>query len=180
VEVFDGFSSEWGFSSGDILANSTGLLLFAGQQLHWGEQRLMLKYSFHTTRYAQYRPDILGSNVAEKILKDYNGLTFWLTAYPSEFFPDLHLPQWLGLAAGFGADGMTGGKNNPLTVDGKVIPAFERRRQYYLSLDVALNKIRTNSKFLNSLFRVLTVIHLPSPAMEFSDKGKPVGHWLYF
>lgn len=181
VEVFDGFSAEWGFSTGDIVANTSGMALFAAQEYFWEEQRIMLKYSFHTTQFSQYRPDVLGSNLPERILKDYNGLTFWLTVNPADFAKDYSFfPKWLALAAGFGAEGMTGGEFNPEVVDGKPIPSFERRRQYYLSLDFYLSRIKTESKFLNSLFRVLTVIHLPAPAIEFSDKGKPRGHWLYF
>ena len=33
IEVMDGFSEEWGFSPGDMLANVGGTALFIGQQL---------------------------------------------------------------------------------------------------------------------------------------------------
>lgn len=181
VEVFDGFSQEWGFSSGDVLSNTAGMLLFAGQQYYWDEQRITLKFSFRTTAYSKFRPDLLGSNLPERILKDYNGLTFWLTANPYDFYIGRNfLPKWLSLAVGFGGEGMTGGKFNPTVVDGKPIPSFERRRQYYLSVDVQLSKIKTKSKFLNTAFKLLGVIHIPAPAIEFSDKAKTRGHWLYF
>jgi hypothetical protein len=61
VEVLDGFSSEWGASSGDIIANASGTALFVSQELLWKEQRITPKFSFHTT-YAQYRPNVLGSS----------------------------------------------------------------------------------------------------------------------
>ena len=181
VEVFDGFSQEWGFSPGDIMANTTGVALFTSQQLLWKEQRFILKFSFHTTQFSKYRPDLLGSTVPEKILKDYNGLTYWLTVCPGKFMkPGNHFPKWLNLAGGFGAEGMTGGKVNPTEVDGKPIPFFERRRQYYLSLDINLSAIETHSRFFNSLFSLINIIHLPAPAIEFSDKAKPKFHGLYF
>ena len=47
VEVFDGFSSEWGFSWGDMLANTTGTTLYISQELLWKEQRIVPKFSFH-------------------------------------------------------------------------------------------------------------------------------------
>ncbi len=47
IETLDGFSAEWGASSGDLIANFTGTSLFIGQQLLWKEQRLNLKFSFH-------------------------------------------------------------------------------------------------------------------------------------
>jgi hypothetical protein len=46
VEVFDGFSAEWGFSVPDLAANTAGIGLFLGQQLTWKEQRFHLKYSY--------------------------------------------------------------------------------------------------------------------------------------
>ena len=49
VEVFDGFSEEWGFSWSDMVANATGTGLYVGQELLWKEQRVLLKYSFHQT-----------------------------------------------------------------------------------------------------------------------------------
>jgi hypothetical protein len=35
----------------------------------WNEQRITPKFSFHTTQYAQYRPNVLGSSFVEQILK---------------------------------------------------------------------------------------------------------------
>ena len=36
IEISDGFSAQWGFSPGDMVANITGTALFAGQQMAWG------------------------------------------------------------------------------------------------------------------------------------------------
>jgi uncharacterized protein YfiM (DUF2279 family) len=80
VEVFDGYSANWGASWGDIAANVTGTALYVSQELLWQEQRIVPKFSFHTTPYASARPNILGSSVPEQILKDYNGQTYWLSA----------------------------------------------------------------------------------------------------
>jgi hypothetical protein len=180
VEVFDGFSSEWGFSGGDILSNTAGVGLFAAQQLKWNEQRMVLKYSFRQTKYSQYRPQLLGNNLPENILKDYNGLTFWLTINPKSFFKSSKIPAWLSLAVGFGAEGMTGGKNNPIAVEGKPIPYFERYKQYYLAIDIDLARIQTKSKTLSAIFKLINIIHLPAPAIEFSGSRKPRYHGLYF
>ncbi len=180
IEVFDGFSSEWGFSMGDILANTGGVLLFAGQQLTWHEQKIVLKYSFHRTEYAQYNPDLLGSTLPENILKDYNGLTYWATINPRSFWKNSFFPRWFSVALGYGADGMTGGKENPTTVDGVEIPTFERYRQYYISIDFDLARVQTKSKFLSSVFKLINIVHLPAPAIELSPGRKPVFHGLYF
>ncbi|TAH42973.1 MAG: DUF2279 domain-containing protein [Bacteroidetes bacterium] len=181
VEVFDGFSSEWGFSGGDVVANTLGVATFALQQLTWEEQRIVLKYSFHQTKYAKYRPDQLGSSLPENILKDYNGLTYWLNVNPHSWMnEESRFPKWLSIGFGFGAEGMTGGTENPKQVDGKDIPAFERYTQYYLSVDLDFSRVKFKSEFLNSFFKIINIIHLPAPAIELSKGRKPAWHLLYF
>src|SRR5690606_18430688 len=70
IEIMDGHSAKWGFSWGDVAANVSGAGLFVGQELLWNEQRIIPKFSFHTTIYASARPDALGSSVSEQIFKD--------------------------------------------------------------------------------------------------------------
>jgi hypothetical protein len=53
----------------DIIANASGTALFVSQELLWKEQRITPKFSFHTTQYAQYRPNVLGSSLAEQMLR---------------------------------------------------------------------------------------------------------------
>lgn len=183
VEVFDGFSEEWGFSLYDMGANLLGTSVFLAQQLTWKEQRVVLKYSFRTTPYAQYRPDVLGETLPEQLLKDYNGHTYWLTINPASFLRRTSLekfPKWLSLAVGFGAEGMTGGESNPTEVDGEAIPTFDRYKQYYLAIDFDLARIETRHRFLQDFFRLINIIHLPAPALELSPGRKPVWHGLYF
>jgi len=175
VEVFDGYSEEWGFSWGDILANGTGTGLYIGQELLWKEQRIALKYSFHQTKYAKQRPDKLGETFLEQILKDYNGQTYWLSANLHSFFKESKIPKWLNLAIGYGADGILTGTKD---IDSQVLTSNQRYRQYYLSFDLNLNKIRTNSKFLRSVFDVFNMIKIPFPTLEFNEKGT-VFHLFY-
>jgi hypothetical protein len=179
VEVFDGFSSEWGFSTGDVICNAIGTGTFVSQQLYWGEQRITLKYSFHQTKFSKYRPDVLGKSLPENILKDYNGLTYWVSVNPYSFLKN-NFPKWLSLGIGFGAEGMTGGTQNPSEVDGILLPFFERYRQYYLSVDIDLARIKTKSEFLNSCFKLINIIHLPAPALEFRQGKSPAFHAFYF
>lgn len=181
VEVFDGFSSEWGFSPGDVACNTGGVFLFGAQQLAWKEQRIILKYSFHQTKYSKYRPDVLGGNLPENILKDYNGLTSWACINPASFMNSTtKFPKWINVAIGFGAEGMTGGKENPTEIDGVSLPQFQRYRQYYLALDIELSKIKTRSQFINGVFKIVNIIHLPMPTLEFSPGRKTISRLFYF
>ena len=175
VEILDGFSEEWGFSLGDIAANAAGTGLLVGQELLWKEQRIIVKYSFHQTKYSKIRPELLGENFMEQSIKDYNGQTYWLSANIWSFYKKSTVPKWLNLALGYGAEGMLYGENkttNPIPQD--------PYRQFYLSLDVDLSKINTNSKFLKSIFSVVNFIKIPSPTIEINTKGQLKFHYLYF
>ncbi|WP_242205077.1 DUF2279 domain-containing protein [Aestuariivivens insulae] len=176
VEVFDGFSQEWGFSWGDVVANAAGTGLYVGQELLWNEQRVHLKFSFHQTRYAALNPDKLGAGFLEQILKDYNGQTYWLSINVHDFFKKNYIPKWLNIAVGYSADGMLQGVED---VDNILLTNNNRRRQFYLSFDVNLNRIRTKSHFLKSVFSVFNTIKVPFPALEFSKKGSAF-HLLYY
>ena len=148
VEILDGFSEEWGFSLGDIAANAAGTGILIGQELLWKEQRVKLKYSFHQTRYATIRPELLGNNFIEQSIKDYNGQTYWISANIWSFSKKKVFPKWLNIAIGYGAENMLYGNKKEALVEGYYQNAY---RQFYLSLDVDLTKIETKSHFLNNL-----------------------------
>jgi hypothetical protein len=178
VEVFDGYSAEWGASTGDVLANTSGTLLYIGQELLWKEQRITPKFSFHTTHYAPARPNVLGSSITEQILKDYNGQTYWLSANLKSFFKTAEIPKWLNLAVGYGADGMITG--NETSVNNNFLPKHTRFRQFYLSLDVDLTKINTKSHVLKTFFSIFNTIKIPAPTVEINSSGKFSWHAFYF
>ncbi len=53
-------------------------------------------------------------------------------------------------------------------------------RQFYVSLDLDLTKISTNSKFLQTVFSVVNFIKIPAPTLEINTKGQIKFHYLYF
>ncbi len=178
VEVFDGYSSEWGFSIGDIAANASGTALYVSQELLWNEQRIMPKFSFHTTQYASARPNVLGSSVSEQILKDYNGQTYWLSGNLHSFLKQTKIPKWFNIAIGYGAEGMITGSDE--LVNTVFFEEKQRTRQFYLSFDADLTKINTKSHFLKTLFSVFNTIKIPAPALEINSRGVINFHCLYF
>jgi len=179
VEVMDGYSEEWGFSTTDMLANATGTALLIGQELLWQEQRIQVKYSFHQTRFATLRPERLGENFLAQTLKDYNGQTYWLSANLWSFAKSSKLPRWLNLAVGYGANGLLyGDTHTQPEITTFSIPS--RERQFYLSLDIDLSKIKTRSKWLKTILNTVNFIKIPAPTLQLSTKGKPKLHLLYF
>jgi len=188
IELLDGFSDKWGFSWGDMGANVFGTGMFLGQQALWNEQRIKFKFSFHKNKYSESileeRADnLFGKSWNERMLKDYNAQSYWLSANLKSFFPQSRIPKWLNVAVGYGADGMFGGyrnewkdaQNNPVTRHD-----IRRTRQFYLAPDVDLTKIKTKSKFLNTTFYMLNCLKFPAPALMIDQTGKLKGHILYF
>jgi len=173
IEILDGKSSEWGFSIGDFTANTAGSFFCVVQELAWNEQRIVLKYSFQQSEYAPFRPNLLGTNLQENVLKDYNGQTYWLSVNPYSFMSkESKFPKWLNIAIGYGANGMTGGLFNPPFIDENGLQIYhERYRQYYLSFDIDLTRLKTKSKFLKTVFYSIGFLKVPFPAIEFSEKG---------
>ncbi|MEP2667499.1 MAG: DUF2279 domain-containing protein [Cyclobacteriaceae bacterium] len=163
IEIFDGYSSGYGASTSDLLANAAGASFFIGQHLIWDEPRIHPKFSFHTTYLSDLRPDVLGSNFSEKVLKDYNGQTYWLSFDMDKF---INFPKWLNLAVGHGAHDFI-----YATKAANLANGFSPYRQYYLSLDFDLTAIPTQSKALKALIYIVNMVKLPSPTLEFSNKG---------
>lgn len=172
LEVFDGFSTGYGFSWSDMGANTLGCGLFLSQHLIWNEQRFRLKFSSSPSNYAKHRPELLGSNFSEQLLKDYNGQTYWLSGNISSFLSEeSKFPKWINVAFGYGADGLLGGKTNPaINSKAEIIPMFDRQSQYYFSMDVDFSRIRVKRKWLHYTLKIFNFIKLPFPALEITGK----------
>jgi hypothetical protein len=171
IEVLDGFSSGYGASASDLLANAAGSGFYLGQQLLWKEVRIYPKFSFHRTAYAPQRPNVLGRGIFEEIIKDYNGQTYWLSADMNKF---LRFPKWLNLAVGYGAEGMLYA-NDASNINQNLTPY----RQYFIGIDFDLTAIKSRHKFVTTLLYVANMIKLPAPTLEISQ-GKVKGHLFYF
>jgi uncharacterized protein YfiM (DUF2279 family) len=172
IEILDGFSTGWGASKGDMVANLAGVCVFTGQQLLWKEQRVVLKWSYHNTPYAKFYPASLGHTFSEKLLKDYNGQTYWLSANIASFgLQHTRFPKWLNIAGGYGIESVTGSYGNVSVIPGESVPNTDRRRQYYIALDIDPGKFPVKSKSLKTLLNIFGFIKIPLPAIEFDNKG---------
>jgi len=178
VEVMDGYSSNWGASWGDVAANASGTALYVSQELLWNEQRIIPKFSFHTTPYAAVRPNVLGNSLNEQLLKDYNGQTYWLSANVHSFFKGSKIPKWLNVAVGYGGEGMIAGED--ALVNTIFLPEDKRVRQFYFSFDADLTKIETKSHVLKTIFSIFNTIKIPAPTFEYRADGKVRVRALYF
>lgn len=180
IEIMDGKHEGYGFSPGDIAANTMGSVLVFGQELIFQDQVLKFKYSYWESEYAKNSHNLYGKTTMNRMLKDYNGHTYWFTLPIKKVIYCNGLPEWLSLAIGYGANGMYGEFENLTSYKGVSIPPTERYRQYLLSLDIDWTRIETRSKFLKVVFTGLTFVRLPFPALEYNSKGSFKGYLLYY
>ena len=191
IEVYDGYSNKWGFSWADISSNLIGSGFFLTQQLLWKEQRILLKFSSHVENYKNYNDDIQervkalnGNSIGEKLLKDYNAQTYWISFNPSLFYSKSKWPAFLNFAVGYGANNLFGGyknewtnnQGNQIVLDKNIYP---RGNEYYLSLDLNLTKIPVKNRFLKSTLYVLNIFKIPAPTVGIKH-GRVDFNFLYY
>jgi hypothetical protein len=187
IEIQDGFSAEWGFSWGDMAANTVGAAAFVAQELGWKEQRIQIKLSYWPYDYegqdlVRRRNQLFGSGLPERMLKDYNSQTYWVSANLRSFLKNANLPGWLNVAVGYNSHGMLGGFTNKWTdKEGNSFNRGDiaRTRRFLLSADIDLTRIKTNRKWLRTLLSVANMIKIPAPALELNNKGLRL-HAIYF
>lgn len=170
IEVFDGFSSQWGASLGDVLANIAGVGVFTLQQYLFKKQILQIKFSYFPSRYPKYRPSLLGSNHLERTIKDYNAQVYWFSIAPSSIIKNNIFPKWLSIAFGYSINGMIAAE--------KVIPSDSNipfahmhnpQKQFYISPDIDWQQLHFISKLRPTLIFILNAVKLPLPSILFFD-----------
>jgi hypothetical protein len=193
LETLDGFSANWGFSWGDVIANTSGCALFGVQQAVWNEQRIVLKVGNFPKKYSKEvvtAPNerfksvkelaswLYGTTYPQTFFKDYNAINWWVSINPHSFAKNSTFPSWLNIALGHSAENVFGAYGNyfPASDYNK----YPRYRQYLLSLDIDLTKIKTNNKVVKALCRTFNFVKIPAPALEYNSLGKWKVHPLMF
>lgn len=179
IEVFDGLYEGWGFSWPDMAANTLGAVLFTAQEAIFDEQVVLMKFSYSPSIYPQYH-SILGENHLERFFLDYNAHTYWLSANLRKITGQQKIPAWLNVAIGYSGNGMIKEFENPTFYRGEPFPKLERYRQYIFSLDIDLTRIKTKKKFLKKLFKVVNLIKIPFPGVEWNRVDGVRFRPLYF
>ena len=93
------------------------------------------------------------------------------------------MPRWFSIAIGYGAEGMFGARSNiAKDKNGNIIfdrSDIKRYRQWYLSPDIDLSKIKTKNRAVKVILGVLNSFKFPAPSIEFSN-GNIKAHWIHF
>lgn len=180
IEIWDGMYEGWGFSWGDIIANTVGSAFVIGQELVFKEQLIKYKLTYWESPYAEMANGYLGTTTLNRFFYDYNGHSYWLSMPVKKIIPVSVIPDWLNLAVGYSANGMFGEFKNIGYYHGVWIPETERYRQFLLSLDIDWTRIKTRSRFLKTVLNAMTFIKLPFAAIEINTLGRIKGYWMYY
>jgi hypothetical protein len=181
IECMDGFSDGWGFSVSDYTANLVGtsysFLKRNSRNRHWPT----LKYSWKPGALSKARPELLGYSIPERMLKNYNEQTYWLS-FPLKLFFSKS-PRWLCVAAGYTANGMLGARANSWTSTSGVVydnTNIERYSALKLSLDIDLLALPLKKKWQRKLLGIVRWIKIPAPGIEVrpsTNKGVSLFLW---
>lgn len=175
IEILDGFAADYGASYGDLIANAAGSGLLMGQLYLWDEIRIKPKFSFHRSPYAHLNPNLLGSNLREEIMKDYNGQTYWLSLDLDAFtHSDPKILKWINIGLGYGAEDMVSASDEINSGLG-----YKPYRQFYLGIDPDLSHIQSRKKAVNVLIYILDAFKIPGPTIIF-QKDMVLFRPLYF
>ena len=164
IEYLDGKSQSWGASPGDLIANAFGGLLGTYQALKPESRNFCFKYSYARNPIAEVRPEMFGKSPVSRMLKDYNGQTYWLSVPISKKYP------FLLASVGYGINGYYGGGDNVFENAAGVqdYSKFPRYSEFYASFDIDFTKVPTKSKFLKKTFFLMNYFKFPFPALEYS------------
>jgi len=148
IEVRDGYSRDYGFSWGDIGANTLGAALPVAKHYVPALRAFDLQISF-------WPSDAFRQGAYNAIIDDYTSTTHWLAMNVHDLAPrsvQHYLPPWLGVAIGHSVrnlDGRGGGEHVVV-----------------LSFDWQLHRIPNLPSWLRDIARVLHLYHLPAPAVQ--------------
>jgi hypothetical protein len=104
------------------------------------------------------RPEVLGSNFPEQLLKDYNGQTYWFSFPIGGFAQSVKKMNWLCLSLGYSVD-------QKLVGDQDAYLDFRAARQFLVSLDIDLTRLPIKNPTLKKVLAQLNMIKIPFSAL---------------
>lgn len=162
VEIKDGLAPYWGFSLGDMTANTAGALFPVAQEYIPVLRNFQVKWSYDFLNPSYYKT--LENNGDKPFMDDYERHNYWLSANVHGLLPKPLKPYWpefLNIAAGLSAERLNGkGSGN---------------HEIFLALDYDLTKIPVKSKTLRRAFHYLNHLHFPAPTIRITPRVRLYG-----
>jgi hypothetical protein len=148
IEVGDGLSS-WGFSFEDVAADLMGIGYGILQTQSPILRNFNLKWSYVPSNGYRWPPHLTAN---------YDAHTYWVTVNVHNLLPTTmrsYWPEFQQLAAGYGVDD------------------HQTKHEAVIGLDFNLNIFQPESDIVKLLQREISMIHLPAPAVKFTEHKNP-------
>ncbi len=152
IEVRDGFSRDWGFSWGDMAANTLGV----GWRV---AEEYVPALSAVTWKVSYWPSDAWRAGLYSQIIDDYESTYHWASIDPELFLPasaDDWWPDWLNLAVAH-------------TVEDIVAYDGSGSHAIVLALDIDTEGFGVTDPFWAGVLRVLNYYHIPMPAWRIGE-----------
>ncbi len=163
VEILDGYGSDFSFSPFEAYSQTLGVVYFIASQYSRTLQDLSPKFNYYPSRWYGWEPKS-GSLTP---IDDYSAWNFWISANIKDLTKWNFWPNWLNIAAGYGARNLGDpGETRIIT----------------LALDYDLVKILPDgSPGWNWARQTLDFVKLPAPGIEvrITREGKYTGTFFY-
>ena len=148
IEIGDGLSP-YGFSAYDLAFNIGGLGYAMAQEAFPFLQNFSLKWSYVPEEGYRWPPHFTDH---------YDAHTYWLVVNVHNLLPEswgTYWPEFIQLAVGYGVDDR------------------QSKREAVIGLDFNLGAFRVENPDLRLIQQTANLIHLPAPAMRFTESKKP-------
>ena len=154
IEIGDGFT-QYGFDYQDLMFDVAGI----GYGMLQSQVPFLENFNFKFSYWSKK-----GFTSPANFTTDYDALTLWMTLNVHNLLPssvDRYWPKFLQLAIGYGVDD------------------HETRREVTIGLDLSVESLFSPSnEDLLLATRLVDVLHLPSPAVKFTQ-GKEPRYYLF-
>lgn len=148
IEIGDGLSP-LGFSAYDLAFNIGGLGYAMAQEAIPFLQNFSLKWSYVPEEGYRWPPHFTDH---------YDAHTYWLVVNVHNLLPGswgTYWPEFIQLAVGYGVDDR------------------QSKREAVIGLDINLGAFRVDNPDLRLIQQTVNLIHLPAPAVRFTESKKP-------
>ena len=164
IEIFDGRFVKYGFSYADMIANTTGQVLFVMQTLHPALRAIKPTFSYHKTlALRNTEAGLIDSELRPSL--DYSGQTYWFSTDVNQLLPDGAKPYWPSFIRFSVGHSITDWVLP--TVPSATVRA---KRKILLSLDFDPEKLPGNWPLWRTVKHTLSYYRFPAPALELTPK----------
>lgn len=166
VEIKDGYSPTWGFSTYDLLAGSLGSFYPYFQTKSKFLAATDVKFSYYKVD-DYYFKDI---QYKAKWNDDYMNQTYWLTFNPKRFNKNWNWPKWLGISAGFGVDNKL--NNYYIGTADNYADHGKGGYEFFIAPDIDFKGLLPKKPIWQKIGHVLNYVKFPAPTIRLSNNSR--------